>query len=491
MLKSLFKSLGVSVAVAVPGILLAQDPTMITVDGNDLYFTLDETNHTATFVKRPKEGRVTKTYEFTEFTVPTKVAYNSVDYDVVLSEGALANANNLTTLVIPEGFTAIPDRFASPCPALTSVSLPSTLKTIGTASDAFNHRPHQGAFSSTAITEIEIPAGVEIIGDNTFNYCRSLTKVTFHEGLKVIGTDGFSECSMLESVNLPESMERLNRHVFSNCTKLARIYLPDGITFIGNRAFRDTGIEEIALPASLKVIRSQIVYNDNIKTLTIPAGVERVNPAGLQTACLDSLIIADSDKTLEFDLLADNKYGRDPWVGDSQETAAVGYWLRNTVTYLYVGRNTATWVHPDYVFPDVSRADDNESTTNPFYSLKNMKEITVGSDVTDASQLAFENYPALESITFLSPEPPVMQPLTPEQAATVKVIVPEGAVDSYKAVEGWSGVTDFIESGIENIIADDSDLKVEYFNLRGEKVANPSGGLFIKRQGSKATKVIL
>ena len=37
----------------------------------------------------------------------------------------------------------------------------------------------------------------------------------------------------------------------------------------------------------------------------------------------------------------------------------------------------------------------------------------------------------------------------------------------------------------------DTDAPVEYFNLQGVKVANPAGGIFIKKQGDKATKVVL
>lgn len=40
-------------------------------------------------------------------------------------------------------------------------------------------------------------------------------------------------------------------------------------------------------------------------------------------------------------------------------------------------------------------------------------------------------------------------------------------------------------------IAVDNNAPVEYFNLQGIRVANPTNGIFIKRQGSKATKVIL
>lgn len=44
-------------------------------------------------------------------------------------------------------------------------------------------------------------------------------------------------------------------------------------------------------------------------------------------------------------------------------------------------------------------------------------------------------------------------------------------------------------SAITDIDADASDLPVEYFNLQGIRVDNPSQGLYIRRQGDKTTKV--
>lgn len=44
--------------------------------------------------------------------------------------------------------------------------------------------------------------------------------------------------------------------------------------------------------------------------------------------------------------------------------------------------------------------------------------------------------------------------------------------------------------GVANIEADES-APVEYYNLQGVRVANPENGIFIRRQGSKATKVLV
>ena len=45
-------------------------------------------------------------------------------------------------------------------------------------------------------------------------------------------------------------------------------------------------------------------------------------------------------------------------------------------------------------------------------------------------------------------------------------------------------------TAIEEVEAD-ANAPVEYYNLQGVKVANPEKGLFIKKQGNKATKVVL
>jgi len=45
-------------------------------------------------------------------------------------------------------------------------------------------------------------------------------------------------------------------------------------------------------------------------------------------------------------------------------------------------------------------------------------------------------------------------------------------------------------AGVANV-AIEENAPVEYFNLQGVRVANPENGIFVRRQGSKATKVVL
>lgn len=45
-------------------------------------------------------------------------------------------------------------------------------------------------------------------------------------------------------------------------------------------------------------------------------------------------------------------------------------------------------------------------------------------------------------------------------------------------------------SGITDIIADDN-ASVEYFNLQGIRVDNPTSGLYIRRQGNRVEKILV
>ena len=80
-----------------------------------------------------------------------------------------------------------------------------------------------------------------------------------------------------------------------------------------------------------------------------------------------------------------------------------------------------------------------------------------------------------------------------EEAAYIVVETASG-VSPWHAL-GESKVTLDFEipglSGISNVTVADENAPVEYYNLQGVRVANPESGLYIKRQGNKATKVLV
>ena len=116
----------------------------------------------------------------------------------------------------------------SDCSALTSITLPSTLTSIGTR-----------AFYHSALTSIEIPSSVTTIDSKAFWSCTSLTSVTFAEGstLTSIGDDAFYACKALTSITLPSTLTSIGKRAFYHCFALTSIEIPSSVTSIGWYAF--------------------------------------------------------------------------------------------------------------------------------------------------------------------------------------------------------------------------------------------------------------
>ncbi|MDE6512042.1 MAG: hypothetical protein K2L00_08130, partial [Muribaculaceae bacterium] len=76
-------------------------------------------------------------------------------------------------------------------------------------------------------------------------------------------------------------------------------------------------------------------------------------------------------------------------------------------------------------------------------------------------------------------------PTTAAESNDVQIRNTNGCHIYFITVTAASGTT-----GIE-AIANDENAPVEYYNLQGVRVANPENGLYIKRQGNKAVKVLV
>ncbi|MCM1066125.1 MAG: DUF6359 domain-containing protein [Muribaculaceae bacterium] len=74
-----------------------------------------------------------------------------------------------------------------------------------------------------------------------------------------------------------------------------------------------------------------------------------------------------------------------------------------------------------------------------------------------------------------------------------KTVLAQGALGNYFGAPGLPSIisAEFDTStGIDSIVADEN-APVEYFNLQGVRVAQPEAGLYIRRQGTTVTKVLV
>lgn len=172
---------------------------------------------------------------------------------------------------------------------ITTMSLPASLKTVGT--DAFRNvqnlralyiedlaawcgiefangnanpiynvfptRENQWGkvyFNNTLFNgELTVPVGVTSL-NRSFYGLKTLTKVNLPEGLKTIGDQAFANTSKLTAIELPSSVVSVGS-AFFGCEALASATLNEGLETMGNNMFYNCkALTSIVIPASVKTI---------------------------------------------------------------------------------------------------------------------------------------------------------------------------------------------------------------------------------------------
>ncbi len=147
-------------------------------------------------------------------SILASVPFDGSDYRVVaLDDYCFVECGALTSIDIPAGVTMIGDFAFSGCTALESVSLPDTVNIM-------SPRCFQ---SCSALKNVSIPNNVSVLGADTFNGCSSLTAVTLPNKLTSIGYCCFANCGTLSSITIPKSVTTLGESCFSNCASLAEV----------------------------------------------------------------------------------------------------------------------------------------------------------------------------------------------------------------------------------------------------------------------------
>jgi len=228
---------------------------------------------------------------------------------------------------------------------LTSVTLPNTLKSIGSA-----------AFRYSSVSALTIPSSVTYIGSSAFANT-ALTSIVFEGDAPSIGSGPLFESSPLTAVDAPygatgwnESFSGVtvrvpvqfnytidsdNNVTITGCLNscpsdvvipssieghpvtaigdtafqgkgLTTVTFPDRLVSIGNWAFENNSLTSVTLPASLTTLSAGAFYMNSLTSVTIPSSVTTIYDFTFQMNSLTSVTFEGNAPSAGYDVLANN-----------------------------------------------------------------------------------------------------------------------------------------------------------------------------------------
>lgn len=216
-----------------------------------------------------------------------------VNHAAKIPAGFFENCKKLETLIFSKdsALVSVDKNAFRNCSSLKTLTLPSTLKTIGEgAFEGCKALPEidlsaitsvgKNAFKGCAsLRSLAIPQDLEIIGDGAFEDCDNLSDATFvvnPDGKYTVSSIGlagslvnawfsqtsilpslfFKDCGKLKEITLDSAVENIRAYAFENCGSLEKIYL-SRVKIIGEGVFNGcTSLIEITVSKNNKVYES-------------------------------------------------------------------------------------------------------------------------------------------------------------------------------------------------------------------------------------------
>lgn len=211
-----------------------------------------------------------------------------------LSFGNVSRGEKSARRNIPKGVTHIGKYAFANCSALSNVTLPEGLVSIGEGAFRQNVDAVQKQYAETngkkpftALKSMKFPSTLETIGKDAFAGCDALTDISFpkNAGLKEIGKHAFAVCVRLKEISLPDSLERIGDSAFVNCLALKKANLGKGILEIGPEAFlHDNAMTSLTVADTLTTIGDRAI-EDHHEKLTVTCGQDSVMEQWLKANC--------------------------------------------------------------------------------------------------------------------------------------------------------------------------------------------------------------
>lgn len=182
-----------------------------------------------------------------------------------INSGESPFPTSVETFIFGDQVQTIPTGICNNLTAITSVSLPNTVTSIGACAFRF----------CSGLISFTMENGVQKIGGSAFYYCTNLPQIVLPNTVTKIGYSAFGYCRNLTTAILGNSVDTIGGSAFSSCERLISIELPTTVNYIGGSAFYNCTSMNKAIIRSTAELDPycMLLLNPQIDTIIAPASI--------------------------------------------------------------------------------------------------------------------------------------------------------------------------------------------------------------------------
>jgi hypothetical protein len=200
---------------------------------------------------------------------------------IALPEKGFCNCSALVDISLSDSCAAIGARCFYYCSALTRIRLGADLDGIGREAFGFCGllsdiefstkitKIGTAAFLRSGLTNLSLPDSVLWVGESCFAWCLNLTQVRIGENLPNISAEMFRGCANLQSISIGNSVTNIGIWAFMECSSLRHVSLGCSVQVIEERSFQGSALTSISLPDSISSVGPLVFDTPNLSILVI------------------------------------------------------------------------------------------------------------------------------------------------------------------------------------------------------------------------------
>ena len=295
----------------------------------------------------------------------------------------------------------------------------------------------------------KIPDGVKTLGRGCFFGCK-LIQVNIPASVTEIQSEAFSYCERLSIVNFAEDsqLKTIGNYTFCNCPFLLSFTIPETVEYIGMRAFSNSGIQSIVIPASVTKLdmggeSSYKTFNgcEYLKSIVVAEGNQvydsRDNCNAIIETATNTLLVGCKGSHIPEGVTTIGN------LAFSNVALADGFTIPTGVTTIgswafYYTSNLSTLTLPEGLTTIMKSA---------FNGSSDLTTVSLPSTLTELGNYIFYGCDKLLNVTSHIQEPTAIDQYSFSNYEDAVLFVPVGTKDVYSATEGWNLFGTILEEG--------------------------------------------